>query len=441
MEENLSKFITAILAIVIMFIFPVYIAYEKKDDISYALAVRYTQEFVDKVRSKGYVTNELYQDYVTRLLTTGNIYDIEMEHRYVRFDPSVSETSGEVKAVRNEEIYTNDYILDFMERNSEHKYVMNVNDSFNVKIKNKNVTMATIIYNIVTVNLSSNNVRIYVDYGGKILADKWWGNIDFFQGDKELDGGIQNAHVEVEAYKTLDDAKNINTDLNSSENEIVKEEESKITPLKDEEKIILLKDEQKIYYKVKCKGFGEGLGKVEGVVYNGASVKEELGKPIYEDEDQEYSIYEIEYKDVDVTTYLDFTAEYISKYGESIIKKAQSPKINIEFNAMELAAFASKDNAVKNVGKIETIKEDVDILFCRVTFENKPDSITVAVYDEENNLKQEVSSPESTDSNGKFVIYKITYPKESSNLRIEFTAKYNEKGITKKANLRIAKAD
>ena len=422
MEESLSKFITAILAIVIMFIFPVYIAYEKKDDISYALAVRYTQEFVDKVRSKGYVTSELYQDYVTRLLTTGNIYDIEMEHRYVRYDPNTSEASGEVKAVRSEEIYTNDYILDFMERNLEHKYVMNVNDSFNVKIKNKNVTMATIIYNIVTVNLSSNNVRIYVDYGGKILADKWWGNIDFFQGDKELDGGIQNAHVEVEAYKTLDDAKN--------NNEIIG----------NEEEITVLKDRQKIYYKVKCKEFGEGLGKVTGVVYNGASVKEELGDPIYED--QEYSIYEIEYKDVDVITYLELAAEYISKYGESIIKKAQSPKINIEVNAMELAAFASLDNAKNNTGKFETItvQEDVDI-YCRVTFENKPDSITVAVYDEEYNLYQEVSSPEFTDSNGKFAIYKITYPKESSNLRIEFTAKYNEKGITKKANLKIAAAD
>lgn len=187
MEENLSKFVTAILAIVIMFIFPVYIAYEKKDDISYALAVRYTQDFVDKVRSKGYVTQELYQDYVARLLTTGNTYDIELEHRYVRFDPDNSVIDDSVAAVRNEEIYSTEHILNFLNNNEEHKYVMNVNDNFNVKIKNTNITMATVIYNIVTVNMSKNNVRIYVDYGGKILADKWWNNIDFFPGEESID--------------------------------------------------------------------------------------------------------------------------------------------------------------------------------------------------------------------------------------------------------------
>lgn len=187
MEESISKFVTAILAIVIMFIFPVYIAYEKKDDISYALAVRYTQDFVDKVRSKGYITRELYQDYAARLLTTGNTYKIELEHRYVRFDPEDTTLGSSVTAVRNEEIYSTEHILNFMDNNEEHKYVMNVNDNFNVKITNTNVTMATIIYNIVTVNMSNNNVRIYVDYGGKILADKWWGNIDFFPGEEDID--------------------------------------------------------------------------------------------------------------------------------------------------------------------------------------------------------------------------------------------------------------
>ncbi len=186
MEENLSKFVTAILAIIIMFIFPVYIAYEKKDDISYALAVRYTQDFVDKVRSKGYITRELYQDYATRLLTTGNTYDIELEHRYVRFDPANTTGSENVKAVRGEEVYSTEHILNFMDNNIEHKYVMNVDDTFNVKIKNTNVTMATVIYNIVTVNMSKNNVRIHVDYGGKILADKWWGNIGFFPGGEDI---------------------------------------------------------------------------------------------------------------------------------------------------------------------------------------------------------------------------------------------------------------
>ena len=232
MEESLSKFITAILAIVIMFIFPVYIAYEKKDDISYALAVRYTQDFVDKVRSKGYLTRELYQDYASNLLTTGNTYKIELEHRYVRFDSNSESAGSEVSAVRNEEIYSTEHILNFMDSNEEHKYVMNVGDNFSVKIKNTNVTMATIIYNIVTVNMTKNNVRIHVDYGGKILADKWWGKINFLPGGEDLDYRTIFSVVKAEAYTTFEGAKN-------GEGAI-----------KDKSQVVLDTAEQNIYYKV-----------------------------------------------------------------------------------------------------------------------------------------------------------------------------------------------
>ena len=98
-----------------MFIFPVYISYEKKDDISYALAVRYTQYFVDKVRSKVYITRELYEDYQAALLATGNTYDIELEHKYVRFYPSAGFADDEVTASRNEEIYSTEHIVNFLE--------------------------------------------------------------------------------------------------------------------------------------------------------------------------------------------------------------------------------------------------------------------------------------------------------------------------------------
>jgi len=171
MEENISRFVTAIIAIFILFIFPVYTAYEKKDDISYALAVRYTQEFVDNVRRKGYITQELYQDYAKSLIATGNTYSIELEHEYVRYDVDYVDGSNK-SATRNTELFTNDHIINILDNGQV--YTMNVNDNFNVKIKNTNVTLATVIYNIVTVNTSSNNVRIYVDYGGKILAEKWY---------------------------------------------------------------------------------------------------------------------------------------------------------------------------------------------------------------------------------------------------------------------------
>lgn len=328
MEESLSKFITAILAIIIMFIFPVYISYEKKDDISYALAVRYTQDFVDKVRSKGYITRELYDDYKAALLATGNTYDIELEHKYVRFDPSADFADDEVTASRNEEIYSTEHILNFMDSNKEHKYVMNVNDNFNVRIRNTNVTMATIIYNIVTVNMSKSNVRIYVDYGGKILADKWWGKIAFFPGGENIDYSTIFSTVKAEAYTSLDNAKN------------------GINPIKNNEQITVEALEQVIYYKFTSSNNPDSL---TGVVYNGNSFKQNLGVPVYE-QSSKYKIYKVTYSGDYITTHAEFTAEYTTSDGEKITKKASSPEFSII--APRVMAYASYDDARQGINEI-----------------------------------------------------------------------------------------
>jgi len=87
MEDNIQTIIVVIISAFLLFIFPVYMAYEKKDDISYALAMRYTQDLVDEVRSKGYLTKNMYEDYRARLKLTGNTYDIQMTHEYNRYDP------------------------------------------------------------------------------------------------------------------------------------------------------------------------------------------------------------------------------------------------------------------------------------------------------------------------------------------------------------------
>lgn len=417
MEESISKFVTAILAIVIMFIFPVYIAYEKKDDISYALAVRYTQDFVDKVRSKGYITRELYQDYAARLLTTGNTYDIEMEHRYVRFDPNQATAEGEVNAVRNEEIYSTEYILDFLDSNEDHKYVMNVNDNFNVKIKNTNTTMATVIYNIVTVNMASSNVRIHVDYGGKILAEKWWGNIKFFQGDAEL-GNYDKTVIKVTAYKTEEDA---NDGINAIESG---------------KSVIAEKTTQEIFYRV---DFNENLRNLVGIVYDNDSYREEITNE--EEPEGIFKIYSVTYENKDVSTRAEFSVDWIMGYGESITKKVSSPEFSIEFFPVYVEAYEKcEDNngEVKCDSKIEkaeaddsntisitetkldkefVVNDDQKTMYYKVWYEGNP-SITGIVY--EDNVKRKLGEAmatgtgkykydDGTEKDLNWAIYEVTY--------------------------------
>ena len=89
MEENIQFFLGVLVSIFLLFIFPVYMAFEKKDDVAYVLALRFTQEFVDTARSKGYITKEMYADYRNKLAVTGNHYDISMTHEQVKLEPMV----------------------------------------------------------------------------------------------------------------------------------------------------------------------------------------------------------------------------------------------------------------------------------------------------------------------------------------------------------------
>lgn len=260
MEDNIQTIIIVIISAFLLFIFPVYMAYEKKDDISYALAMRYTQDLVDEVRGKGYITKYMYDDYKAKLKVTGNSYDIQLTHEHNRFDPVTNyytlkedglyelvrtTTQEERKEIENEiyknaietgklteyaaaeeinsyiakiykdnenidkvedtfllskEVYGTSHIENVLngrknlllnastsnvvcndseESECQQAYIMNTEDNFNVTIKNTNITLATVMYNMVTANVLDQNTRIYVNYGGSILSNKWYGNIDY----------------------------------------------------------------------------------------------------------------------------------------------------------------------------------------------------------------------------------------------------------------------
>ena len=227
MEENVQVFLGVFISIFLLFIFPVYMAFEKKDDVAYVLALRFTQEFVDTARSKGYITKDMYADYRNKLAVTGNHYDIVMTHEQVKLEPMVQyykknaegnlvlekttskqakdQTDEEALAVGMEHIEailevdnklwldatTDDFVcVDEGEpedlssspkkiNSCKYAYTMNENDVFTVIIKNTNTTPATLMYNMVTGNTLKNNTRIYVNYGGAVTNARWFGKIDY----------------------------------------------------------------------------------------------------------------------------------------------------------------------------------------------------------------------------------------------------------------------
>jgi len=243
MDGALQKIVSIIIAVVILFILPIYIAYEKRDDISYALALKITTDFVDNVNSKGYITSEMYTDYITKLAVTQNSYDVYLEHTAKKYNPVIYSYTDDLKTIRakfdynlykdefedgqitvsdgsnagtynnlilaydlSEKKYNEEQILSvisstdrslsinmnleayknmdyrslpaivsiYMPEKSAGVYTMNEGDEFSVIVKNKNTTMASVIYNVITFGASAkNNTKIYVNYGGTVKAEQY----------------------------------------------------------------------------------------------------------------------------------------------------------------------------------------------------------------------------------------------------------------------------
>ena len=251
MEDNIQTIIIYLIAAILLFIFPVYTAYEKKDDISYALALKYTQEFTNEVAQKGYLSRRDYDSFIAKLNTTGNMYAVQLEHEYSSIIPVVNYydfgTDELIKSV-SLDYYENDiegklaplplYKIDITHRNAKeifgeehilniinevkgvdalgndiyYDYYMNEGDQFKVIVKNTNVTFATLMYNMIV--STPNNTRIYVNCSGQVTATKWYSHdIDYNITDISGDYIGNPANQKKLLYRELPLVEENNTDF------------------------------------------------------------------------------------------------------------------------------------------------------------------------------------------------------------------------------------
>ena len=286
MEGMLQRVVSIIVAVVIFFILPVYVAYEKRDDISYALALKMTTDFVENVKSKGYISSDMYSDYIKKLAVTENSYDIYLEHTAKKYNPVIYSYTDDLKTVRakfdynlykdeyksgqitigsgnyagtynnliigydlSEKIYTQDQILAMISTNqnalaeannleyyrnldyrslpstsnlyklnseSNNIYTMNEGDEFNVIIKNKNITMASVIFNLITFGASSQNTtKVYVNYGGSIKAETYRDRVVNDDTSNNNERTTANTSDLINSYITKDLVVLLNGEYNS----------------------------------------------------------------------------------------------------------------------------------------------------------------------------------------------------------------------------------
>lgn len=183
MKDNISIIFAALIGTLLIVILPLYSILDRQDSMSYNVVLTATCDFVDTVRTNGFVDKDTYYEYISKLASTSNTYKVEMEAYKKILIPSVDEEGNTLKDTYEEEIelYNSMDILNVIEGNTSdtnedtnkknNVYLLDVEDEFYVKVYNTNTTMGSIMYSFIA--NTANTKVINVNYGGLVQKINW----------------------------------------------------------------------------------------------------------------------------------------------------------------------------------------------------------------------------------------------------------------------------
>ena len=184
MKDNVSIIFAIIFAVLLLVILPLVSVLDRQDSMAYNVALKLTTEFVDSVRNKGFIDRDSYNAYITKLGTTGVLYDIKMEAYKKKAIISEDKTNEEEENVEYKKVGFVDNNIDILnkindntkekdENSNETKnvYLLSVEDEFYISIYNKSVSSASLIYRFIS---GTTDTRIIdIKYGGVINKIDW----------------------------------------------------------------------------------------------------------------------------------------------------------------------------------------------------------------------------------------------------------------------------
>lgn len=159
MDDSLAIVFAILVSIILMFLFPLLDTWELQDNLSYATTYAAVVDFVDTVRNVGYITDESYYNFESKLMMTGNTFSVRMEHRKFIEDNTVRDYLN---------TYTNE-IMDELKDPTDGIYKLNQYDYFYVTIKNTNKTQATVIRKFLYAG-EEETFKIGTAYGGIVWS-------------------------------------------------------------------------------------------------------------------------------------------------------------------------------------------------------------------------------------------------------------------------------
>lgn len=168
MEDSLSIIFSIIVGLIIMFVVPLMDVWELQDNLSYVVVYSAVTDFVDTCRNVGCISIDSYNRLQSTLSSTGNSFNVSIEHRDWKAIPREDGTYYDV--------YLNTYTNEILDRihtvdpttNINQIYPIGKYDYLYVSVKNTNITQASIITQMFANDTT--NFKIGCAYGGCVWS-------------------------------------------------------------------------------------------------------------------------------------------------------------------------------------------------------------------------------------------------------------------------------
>ena len=170
MQNITSTVMALVITILLILVAPMITLTERNDDVVQEKVKQLVEEFVIDVRNTGVLTISKYSILESRLATTGNTYDIEIELQILDENPGKKGTQTNVLKI-GENLYYTEYTSQVLSRLESGDIQLKEGDYIHLYVKNQNKTFAQRMNSKFWTFLNEEQYVISADSSGMIIVN------------------------------------------------------------------------------------------------------------------------------------------------------------------------------------------------------------------------------------------------------------------------------
>ena len=171
MSDTFITVVGIMLAVILLFVTPVIVTSQRVDDMSQLDVETLTSNFVDEIRVAGKLTLEKYNQFIEKLTSTGNIYDVDIEIKIWDENPGKKSLQTTTTKI-GENIYYSLYTTQIIDRlNTEKEFNLRNGDIISVTVRNTNKTIGQKLKDLTFKIVGNNNYTINTTKSGLVFAN------------------------------------------------------------------------------------------------------------------------------------------------------------------------------------------------------------------------------------------------------------------------------